>query len=173
MAIGTKIKMIYRALGVLFTHSGLSIAFTEFHENAGAWTFDVKANKIYSAGAIDPLIGEFIEENSLQYQVAMITIHTESRSVIFRGASIAAATGLPVITDLSALDIALGGNGEFYETAAKKLAIKEDDMSELNKTICVAFMGILRWREEYNFLSSVTGARRSSIGGAVWLGQEA
>jgi len=33
-------------------------------------------------------------------------------------------------------------------------------------------MGILRWREEYNFLSSDTGASRSSIGGAVWLGQE-
>jgi anhydro-N-acetylmuramic acid kinase len=34
-------------------------------------------------------------------------------------------------------------------------------------------MGILRWREEYNFLSSTTGAKRSSIGGAIWLGQEA
>ena len=164
--------MIDRALGVLFTHSGLSIAFAEFHENAGAWTFDLKANKIYSAGAIDPLIGEFIEDNSLQYQVAMITIHTETRSVIFRGPSIAAATGLPVITDLSALDIALGGNGEFYETASQKLGITEENLGELNKTICVAFMGILRWREEYNFLSSITGARRNSIGGAIWLGQE-
>jgi anhydro-N-acetylmuramic acid kinase len=48
-----------------------------------------------------------------------------------------------------------------------------ENMTDLNKTICVAFMGILRWREEYNFLSSVTGASRSSIGGAVWLGQEA
>ena len=165
--------MVYRVLGVLFTHSGLSIAFVEFHENAGMWTFELTANKNYSAGAIDPLIGEFIEENNLQYQVALVTIHTESRSVIFRGASIAAATGLPVITDLSAIDIALGGNGEFYETTAQKLGINEDKLSELSKTICVAFMGILRWREEYNFLSSVTGARRSSIGGAIWLGQEA
>ena len=165
--------MVYRALGVLFTHSGLSIAFVEFHENAGVWTFALKANKNYSAGAIDPLIGEFIEENNLQYQVAMITIHTETRSVIFRGASIAAVTGLPVITDLSALDIALGGNGEFYETASQKLGIKEESLTELNKTICVTLMGILRWREEYNFLSSVTGASRSSIGGAVWMGQEA
>lgn len=164
--------MVYRALGALFSGSGLSIAFGEFHENAGAWTFALKANKIYSAGAIDPLIGEFIEDNKLQYQVAMITIHTETRSVIFRGASIAAATGLPVITDLSALDIALGGNGEFYDTASRKLGIREDSLTELHKTICVAFMGILRWREEYNFLSSVTGASRSSIGGAIWLGQE-
>ena len=164
--------MVYRAIGVLFTGSGLCIAFAEFHENAGVWTFELKANKNYSAGAIDPLIGEFIEENNLQYQVAMITIHTEARSVIFRGASIAAVTALPVITDLSAIDIALGGNGEFYKTASEKLGIKEDPLSELNKTICVSFMGVLRWREEYNFLSSVTGASRSSIGGAIWLGQE-
>jgi hypothetical protein len=46
----------------------------------------------------------------------------------------------------------------------KKLGIKEENLSELNKAICVSFMGILRWREEYNFLSSVTGAKRSSIG---------
>jgi hypothetical protein len=164
--------MVYRALGVLFSGSGLSIAFAEFHENAGVWTFELKANKNYSAGAIDPLIMEFIEENNLHYQVAMITIHTETRSVIFRGASIAAVTGLPVITDLSAIDIALGGNGEFYKTASQKLGIAEEGLSELNKTICVSFMGILRWREEYNFLSSVTGASRSSIGGAIWLGQE-
>jgi hypothetical protein len=164
--------MVYRAIGVLFSGSGLSIAFAEFHENAGVWTFDLKANKNYSAGAIDPLIGEFIEDNNLQYQVAMITIHTETRSVIFRGASIAAVTALPVITDLSAIDIALGGNGEFYKTASDKLGIKEDVLGELNKTICVSFMGVLRWREEYNFLSSVTGASRSSIGGAIWLGQE-
>jgi len=34
-------------------------------------------------------------------------------------------------------------------------------------------MGVLRWREENNVMSSVTGAERDSIGGAVWIGQEA
>ena len=34
----------------------------------------------------------------------------------------------------------------------------------------MAFIGILRWRQEYNVLSSVTGARRDSIGGALWNG---
>ena len=165
--------MIYRALGVLFSDSGYSIAFSEFHENAGVWTFELKANNSYPTGNSVSLIEKFIEENNLQYQVALITVHAESPGVLFSGASIAAATGLPVITDLSALDLELGGNGEFYNTASKKLSISDENMTELNKTICVAFMGILRWREEYNFLSSVTGASRSSIGGAVWLGQEA
>lgn len=41
------------------------------------------------------------------------------------------------------------------------------------EALIMGLMGVLRWREEYNVLQSVTGARRSSIGGAVWIGQEA
>ena len=165
--------MVYRALGVLFSDSGYCVAFSEFHENAGAWTFTLKANNSYPTGNSVSLIEKFIEENNLQYQVALITVHAESPGALFSGASVAAATGLPVITDLTALDMALGGSGGFYNSALKKLNITNESMNELNKAVCVAFMGILRWREEYNFLSSVTGASRSSIGGAVWLGQEA
>lgn len=165
--------MVYRALGVLFSDSGYTVAFSEFHENAGAWTFTLKKNNSYFTGNSVSLIEMFIEENNLQYQVALITVHAESPGALFSGASIAAATELPVITDLTVLDMALGGDGEFYNSAMKKLNITNDRINELNKAICVAFMGILRWREEYNFLSSDTGARRSSIGGAVWLGQEA
>jgi hypothetical protein len=164
--------MVYRALGILFSDSGYSVAFSEFHENAGVWTFALKANNTYPTGNNVSLIEKFIEENNLQYQVALITVHAESPGVLFSGASVAAATGLPVITDLTAIDLALGGKGEFYNSALKKLNITNESRNELNKAICVAFMGILRWREEYNFLSSVTGASRSSIGGAVWLGQE-
>jgi hypothetical protein len=165
--------MVYRALGVLFSATGYSIAFSEFHENAGVWTYELKTDRSYPTGNSVSLIEKFIEENNLQYQVALITVHAESQDVLFSGPSIAAVTGLPVITDLSALDSELGGNGEFYSTVSKKLGILDENLTDLNKTICIAFMGILRWREEYNFLSSVTGASRSSIGGAVWLGQEA
>jgi hypothetical protein len=165
--------MIYRALGVLFSESGYSIAFSEFHENAGVWTFELKSNLSYSTGNSIAIIEKFIEENNLHYKVALITVHAESTGVLFSGPSIAAVTGLPVITDLSALDLELGGNGQFYSTTSKRLGISDEHITDLNKAICVAFMGILRWREEYNFLSSITGASRSSIGGAVWLGQEA
>ncbi len=41
------------------------------------------------------------------------------------------------------------------------------------EALIMAFIGVLRWRQEYNVLSSVTGATRNSIGGALWTGQEA
>ena len=109
----------------------------------------------------------------MAYKVALITVHSEVVGKNFNGALIAAATELPIISDLTSIDIELGGNGDFYSAMFQKLGINSSDNTELNKTICVPFMSVLRWRKEYNFLSSVTGARRSSIGGAIWLGQEA
>jgi len=164
--------MVYRALGVLFSHSDVTISFTEFHENAGKWNFELQQSKIYSLVITDPLSG-FIEENNLQYKVALITVHAEDPGIILNGASIAVTTGLPVISDLALMDKELGGNGEFYKSCAEKLGLDENNMNDVNKSVCIAFMGILRWREEYNFLSSITGAKRNSIGGGVWLGQEA
>lgn len=41
------------------------------------------------------------------------------------------------------------------------------------EALVMGLIGVLRWREEYNVLDTVTGASRSSIGGAVWIGQEA
>ena len=167
--------MIYRAIGVNAERQDLTIAFAEFHENAGSWTYALKANSALPSGTLHPgkLINQFIDEKDLQYKVALISVHTDVPDQTFNGAAIAAETKLPVITDLSAMDQTLGGNGEFFISTASKLQIQEDELNEVNKALCVAFMGVLRWREEYNFLSSMTGASRNSIGGAVWLGQEA
>jgi hypothetical protein len=165
--------MIYRSIGVYGEKETLTIVFAEFHENAGAWNYEIKT--LHAPVPDDALISvkEFIEKNNLQYQVALITLHINAAVFYSGGATIAAETGLPVITDLPAIDKALGGNGEFLNSAASKLNIEAKQMSEIGKAVCVAFMGVLRWREEYNFLSSTTGASRSSIGGALWMGQEA
>lgn len=42
---------------------------------------------------------------------------------------------------------------------------------DFKEAIVMAFMGVLRWREEHNVLSSVTGSVRDSVGGAFWLGR--
>lgn len=43
---------------------------------------------------------------------------------------------------------------------------------DFKEALIMALIGVLRWREEDNVLSSVTGATRSSIGGAMWMGGE-
>ena len=54
-----------------------------------------------------------------------------------------------------------------------EIHLPEDDVIVYKEALIMAFLGILRWREQYTVLSSVTGASRNSIGGALWLGTEA
>jgi anhydro-N-acetylmuramic acid kinase len=53
------------------------------------------------------------------------------------------------------------------------LEMASDDLIDFKEAIIMALIGVLRWREENNTLASVTGASRDSIGGSVWIGQEA
>ncbi|MGQ0740090.1 MAG: anhydro-N-acetylmuramic acid kinase [Bacteroidota bacterium] len=76
------------------------------------------------------------------------------------------------------------GGGAFNQFLIKQL---EEKLAKLNievlvpekklvnykEALIMAFIGVLRWRQEYNVLASVTGAARDSIGGALWTGQEA
>jgi anhydro-N-acetylmuramic acid kinase len=50
--------------------------------------------------------------------------------------------------------------------------VPERSLIDFKEALVMALLGVLRWREENNVLASVTGARRDSIGGAVWMGQE-
>jgi anhydro-N-acetylmuramic acid kinase len=365
--------MIYRAIGVMSGSSldGLDVAFVEFQENAGKWSYEIRQadcysynenwiEKLRSATSLNSMeyqllhveyghyvgeqINRFIEENKLHYQVALIashghtTFHVPSKKMTAQlgdGASIAAETQLPVITDLRALDLAFGGQGapivpigekwllgnfdfflnlggianisfksepyiafdicaanrvlnllinnegkeyadkgemakngainfellqklnglDYYsqpypkslandfgtgivypmifdagcetrdalrtyvehiviqttaaiknvinnkpQTTGRKLLVTgggafntflinrlseelkevqveimvpDEKLIQYKEAMIMAFMGILRWRQEYNVLSSVTGASRDSIGGALWIGQEA
>jgi anhydro-N-acetylmuramic acid kinase len=53
------------------------------------------------------------------------------------------------------------------------VVIPDENLVKYKEALIMALIGVLRWREEYNVLSSVTGAVRDSIGGALWNGQEA
>jgi anhydro-N-acetylmuramic acid kinase len=50
--------------------------------------------------------------------------------------------------------------------------LPEMQLTDFKEALIIALLGVLRWREENNVLASVTGARRDSIGGAVWMGQD-
>jgi len=52
--------------------------------------------------------------------------------------------------------------------------VKPDEkLIQYKEALIMAFIAVLRWRQEYTVISSVTGASRNSIGGALWIGQEA
>lgn len=53
------------------------------------------------------------------------------------------------------------------------VVVPEENLVKYKEALIMALIGVLRWRQEYNVLSSVTGAACDSIGGAIWNGQEA
>lgn len=54
-----------------------------------------------------------------------------------------------------------------------EVIVPDEKLVKFKEALIMALLGVLRWREEDTVLSSVTGAARNSIGGAVWMGQEA
>lgn len=175
--------MIYRAIGIFHHHDQICISFSEFNENAGQWNYELICSEQHDTGPdadditemIPAFVQRFIEQADLVYKVGMISLHSYSGMPPKLGATLAGKTGLPVITHLPELDLALGGNGDFIKFVSDRLKPESavTPVDGVTESVYIAFLGILRWREEYNFLSSVTGASRNSIGGALWMGQEA
>lgn len=138
---------------------GLDIAFVEFHENSGKWSYEIKAAECYGytgvwkeflknaihLSAMDyqllhtayghyigGQVNKFIEQHQLQFQVQIIashghtTFHIPSQRMtgqIGDGAAIAAETGINVVSDLRAMDIALGGQGAPIVPVGEKLLL--------------------------------------------------
>lgn len=50
------------------------------------------------------------------------------------------------------------------------VVIPDKNIVAYKEAMIMAFIAILRWREESTVISSVTGASRSSVGGALWMG---
>ncbi len=157
--------MEYRIIGLMSGSSldGLDIVFASLHENAGRWTYEIlKAGcypyspewteRLRSAPGLSALeyqllhadyghflgrqVNNFIEENDLHYQVALVASHGHTvfhnpakrmTAQIGDGAAIAAETGLPVVSDLRALDVAFGGQGAPIVPIGEKLLLGEYD----------------------------------------------
>jgi anhydro-N-acetylmuramic acid kinase len=63
--------------------------------------------------------------------------------------------------------------GEWLNDLEIEIVVPDENLVNYKEALIMALLGVLRWREENTTLASVTGARRDSIGGALWLGQEA
>lgn len=155
--------MVYRVIGLMSGSSldGLDIAFVEFHEQAGNWSYEIKATACYAYSAewieklkkatslnaldyqllhtayghhIGQLVNSFIEENGLEYKVQLIASHghttfhmpgQQMTAQLGDGAAIAAITGINVVSDLRAMDLALGGHGAPIVPIGEKLLLKD------------------------------------------------
>lgn len=58
---------------------------------------------------------------------------------------------------------------EAFSDSNIEIIIPDNSLVNYKEAVAMALIGALRWREEANVLSSVTGAQRSSVGGALWL----
>ena len=82
-------------------------------------------------------VNKFIEDNGLEHQVHLIASHGHTTfhmpgqkmtAQLGEGAAIAATTGLPVVSDLRAMDIAFGGQGAPIVPIGEKLLLYDYDM---------------------------------------------
>jgi anhydro-N-acetylmuramic acid kinase len=53
------------------------------------------------------------------------------------------------------------------------VVVPDANIINYKEALIMAFIGVLRFRQENNVLSSVTGAKADSVGGAIWNGQPA
>jgi anhydro-N-acetylmuramic acid kinase len=59
--------------------------------------------------------------------------------------------------------------GDLLQPLQLQTTIADDRLANYKEALIMAFLGVLRWREENTVMHSVTGARKDSVGGAMWM----
>lgn len=60
---------------------------------------------------------------------------------------------------------------ELLEAAGITVIVADEQTAAYKEALVMALIGALRWRQQTNVLSSVTGASRDSVNGTLWLGE--
>jgi anhydro-N-acetylmuramic acid kinase len=58
---------------------------------------------------------------------------------------------------------------QLKKLSGAKITVPERNILDFKEALIFAFLGVLRWRGEINILKSVTGAKRDSCGGSIYL----
>ena len=195
--------MVYKIISVVCDeiNKGFSIGYVELQNHGGKWECDnfIKSNFDYTnewkqklTGLTDISISDYISRNNkfgiylsgiIKEFVAINNFEFKVQLIALKGfpvlvdkiladelgspSQVAALTSINVVADFNGINTALHGNGNYLHSVAAELFAGQE--SEIQ----FALLAVLRWREENNFLAENTGAKRNSIGGAVWMGQEA
>lgn len=130
----------------------------------------------YNCGIPDAL-ATMVEHTAIQIANALRQVNNQ-KSIVN------SESGNSLTTQHSPLTMLVTGGGAFNHFLIERIqshvklllvdiVVADKTLIEFKEALVMALIGVLRWREENNVLKSVTGATRSSIGGAVWIGQEA
>ncbi len=122
---------------------------------------------IKNAGlTINDALATYVEHIALQIEKAITTLNSDSR--LRTQDSRLLATGGGVFNTFLTERIS-----NHLQSLNIELIIPGENLVKYKEALIMALIGVLRWRQEYTVLSSVTGASRDSIGGALWNGQDA
>jgi anhydro-N-acetylmuramic acid kinase len=132
---------------------------------------------------------EWVDANSLRtLQGAPVSVadklHTASHHIAQQIArAIQSVGGSPALQEKQRVPAAyqrvlLTGGGAFnaylvelirhYLGPAYEVVVPEPELVNFKEALIFAFLGVLRWRQEVNCLSSATGASRDNVGGAIY-----
>jgi len=115
---------------------------------------------------VNDALATYVEHIAIQIKKAITTLNNSSRLTTHDSRLL--ATGGGVFNTFLAERIS-----NHLQLLNIELIIPDENLVNYKEALIMALIGVLRWRQEYTVLSSVTGATRDSIGGALWNGQEA
>ena len=111
-------------------------------------------------------------EDSLATYVEHISIKiSDAIGMMIEKQNVESVNQKMMITGGGALNAYLISRIEFHLSPFSiDVVVPEKTIVEFKEALIMALLGVLRWREEVTVMASVTGASRSSIGGALWMG---
>ena len=167
------------ASGVLETGGQINMALLE--ELNSSDYYKLPFNSLVNNNINDVDIYNIIIKYNLPLNNALCTFNTHiayqlQRGIeqIYRQQNLTIAPRKLLITGLGTFNNYLVQQIQHYLKPLQiEIIIAGSNLAIYKKALTIAFMGVLRWREANNTIVTLTGATKSSIGGALWLGGDA